>query len=441
MRKLFLSLLLIISFISHALCSYAIDIGSYELYSKGVCDYLLNYKGSARITEFVVYNKNQKEYPAYCLNVEKKGVDSSHGYSVNVTDKYYDLNVWRTILSGYPYKSISELGVATQEEAYTATKQAIYIAQGVRDLGDYSAFDSDAGRRTYNALVNIVTNARNSSAVQPGIIDIDISTEDVEWKYANGYVEKEFEIKSNINSGTYNVNLLGQNLPEGTQIVNINDQLQSKFANDEKFKIRIPVQSLKSDGTITIKCELSSHTFPILYGVSGTEGAQDYALTYESVEVESFEYEINYKKNLTKINILKKEYESEKTLENVEFELSDKKSYNKQLITDKEGKASEENLMPGKYYLKEIKTLDGYNIITDEIEVNVEYNEEVNITVNNTKINKEIFEKKYENVEVTTKENEKKVETVVDNNYIENEYTYVKTKANTAKKLLPKTGY
>ena len=441
MRRLFLSLLVIISIVLQTFSVYAIDIGSYELYSKGVCDYLLNYKGSARITEFVVYNKNQKEYPAYCLNVEKKGVDSSHGYAVNVSDKYYDLNVWRTILSGYPYKSIEELGVATKEEAYVATKQAIYIAQGVRNLEDYSAFDSDGGRRTYNALVNIVTNARNSSAVQPGIIDIDISTNDIEWKYTNGFVEKKFGIESNIDSGTYDISLLGQNLPEGIKIVNTNDELQSKFAKDEEFKIKIPVQSLKSNGTIKLVCELSSQTFPILYGVSGTEGAQDYALTYESVESNIAEYEINYKKNLTKINILKKEYESEKTLENVEFELTNKKSFNKKLITDSEGKACVENLLPGKYYLKEVKSLEGYNLITDEIEVDVEYNEEVNITVNNTKVNKELFEKKYENVEVTTKEKEKKVETVVDNNYIENEYTYVKTKARTTNRLLPKTGY
>ena len=118
-----------------------------------VCEYLLNYQGSSRITEYVVYNKNGKEYPAYCLNVEKKGVNSTSGYAVNVSDKLYDTNVWRTILFGYPYKSLAELGVANEQEAFTATKQAIYVAQGIRRLEDYSPFNTDAGHRTYNALV------------------------------------------------------------------------------------------------------------------------------------------------------------------------------------------------------------------------------------------------------------------------------------------------
>lgn len=145
---------------------------------------------------------------------------------------------------------------------------------------------------------------------------------------------------------------------------------------------------------------------------------------------------------MTKINILKKEYESEKVLENVEFELyNEAKSFNKKLVTNKEGKICVGNLLPGKYYLKEIKTLDGYNLISDIIEINVQFNEEVNVTVNNTKISKELYEKKYENLEVVEKDKEIKIEKNVENTSIENDYTYVKTQAKTTNRLLPKTGY
>lgn len=442
MKKIVLSLLLLISFISYAFSSFAIETGTYELYSKGVCEYLLNYQGKSRITEYVVYNKNGKEYPAYCLNVERKGVDSNKNYSVNVSDKLYDVNVWRTILNGYPYKSIQELGVATKEEAFTATKQAIYVMQGVRNMGDYSPVNSDAGRRTYNAFVNIINNARNSKAVNPGKVDVEISTQDLEWNYNNGYVEKTFEIKSNIDNGTYDVTLVGKDLPKGIVTTGINNELQSTFSKEEKFKIRIPVQSLTYDGSFIVRCDLTSKTFPVLYGMSGNAALQDYALTYETVEKKSCEYEISFKKNLTKINILKKEYESEKVLENVEFELyNEAKSFNKKLVTNKDGKICVGNLLPGKYFLKEIKTLDGYNLISDIIEINVQFNEEVNVTVNNTKISKELYEKKYENLEVVEKDKEIKIDKNIENTSIENDYTYVKTQAKTTNKLLPKTGY
>ena len=224
-------------------------------------------------------------------------------------------------------------------------------------MSDYSPVNSEAGRRTYNAFVNIINNARNSKAVNPGKIEVEITTQDLEWNYNNGYVEKTFEIKSNLDNGTYDVTLVGKNLPKGIVTTGINNELQSTFSKEEKFKIRIPVQSLTYGGSFIVRCDLTSKTFPVLYGMSGNAALQDYALTYETVEKNSSEYEISFKKNLTKINILKKEYESEKVLENVEFELyNEDKSFNKKLVTNKEGKICIENLLPGKYYLKEIKT-------------------------------------------------------------------------------------
>ena len=85
--------------------------------------------------------------------------------------------------------------------------------------------------------------------------------------------------------------------------------------------------------------------------------------------------------------------------------------------------------------------MDGYNLISDIIEINVQFNEEVNVTVNNTKISKELYEKKYENLEVVEKDKEIRIDKNIENTSIENDYTYVKTQAKTTNKLLPKTGY
>ena len=85
--------------------------------------------------------------------------------------------------------------------------------------------------------------------------------------------------------------------------------------------------------------------------------------------------------------------------------------------------------------------MDGYNLISDIIEINVQFNEEVNVTVNNTKISKELYEKKYENIEVVEKDKEIRIDKNVENTSIENDYTYVKTQVKTTNRLLPKTGY
>ena len=105
-----------------------------------------------------------------------------------------------------------------------------YITQRKIEKEDYSPFNTDAGHRTYNALVNIVTHARNSMAEEPGRINIGIISEDLEWKYNNNFIEKTFSIQTNIDSGHYEISILGQNLPDGICVLGMDDALQTIFA-------------------------------------------------------------------------------------------------------------------------------------------------------------------------------------------------------------------
>ncbi len=71
----------------------------------------------------------------------------------------------------------------------------------------------------------------------------------------------------------------------------------------------------------------------------------------------------------------------------MEFQLLDE---NKNVIysnlqTDGNGMVKIENLLPGTYYIKEARTIDGYEIYENLIKVNIALQEEVTITVNNHK--------------------------------------------------------
>ena len=55
------------------------------------------------------------------------------------------------------------------------------------------------------------------------------------------------------------------------------------------------------------------------------------------------------------------------------------------LKTDSDGKIVIENLVPGNYYIKEIKTIDGYELYEYPTQVEVGFNQEVSVTVNNKK--------------------------------------------------------
>ena len=189
-------------------------------------------------------------------------------------------------------------------------------------------------------------------------------------------------------------NKTGENLG-GIKFTDENNNEKAEFKPNEKFKILVPLKNMKQDGKIKIEVQTKIKTKPILYGKAPNSNNQDYALTASSYEDGVGTIEDTYGKNETKITIIKKDQETEKNLEGVEFEILDenKKIIYSGLKTNSEGKIVLDNLIPGTYYLKETKTIDGYELYTELIEVKVELNEEVVVTVNNKKEEKPTIEK------------------------------------------------
>lgn len=75
---------------------------------------------------FCYISKDGVEYPAYCLNREYPGVGEYDGYTVDIDAVLDNVQIWRTIINGYPYKTPAELGVENKYDAFVATKQAVY---------------------------------------------------------------------------------------------------------------------------------------------------------------------------------------------------------------------------------------------------------------------------------------------------------------------------
>lgn len=335
---------------------------------------------------YIVHNQNGVEYPAYCLNLELDGATESFSYTVNTDNQLTNMELWRTVVNGYPYKTPAELGCKTKEEAYLATRQAIYCAVYNRDPESYSALGGEAGERTLNALKNIVYTARNSTETKPSST-ITISAISNLWgidTIDNNFVSKEFSVKASAGIEKYNVKL-AENLIEGIKITDTNNVEKSEFTSSENFKILIPVKNIEKDGNFIIKVTGKVATKPVLYGRSEQANLQNVAVTgsiYEDGTGSKTEY---YFKNETKIIILKQDQETKAPLEGVKFQLLNE---NKEVIytdlkTNEKGEVTIENLLPGKYYIQEIETLEDYEVYDKLIEVNIKLNEEIKITVNN----------------------------------------------------------
>lgn len=365
--------------------SVAVTISEAYLYSKGRFDSGMVREGLRIYSDFVVYAKDGIEYPAYCLDKDVPGADTNNEYSVSVTGLVTNSIVWRVITNGYPYKSATELGCESNAQAYLATKQGVYCVLYDRDLDSYTAVSSN-GEIVLAAMRNIVETARNSSLSKPSS-SISINSESSKWKIDeidSKYISMTFVANANGTIKGYVVSIDGS-IPEGTKVTDANNNKKDEFEANEKFKILIPIKNILEDGNFNINIWGEVYTKPILYGKAPSSSWQDFALAAAVYEDGQGTQKAYYTKNLTKIVILKQEIDTKAPLAGVEFELLDEnqEAIYSSLKTDENGQISIDNLLPGTYYIKETKTLEGYTLYDKLIEVKLDLNETLTAIVNN----------------------------------------------------------
>lgn len=348
------------------------------IYSKGYFNRVIRNNGIVIKTAHAVYQENGKEYPVYCLNRELHGVGEYIAtYDVKDQGKIEDLGLWRVVINGYPYKSIEQLGVTNEEEAYIATKQSIYCYIYNTGTELYSAIN-EQGERVINAMNNILENAKNSNeSFDNPNIEIEQSEKWNVDEIENKYVSKEYKIKSNKNISKITLNLESQ--PKGTKITNLDE--------DGKFKILIPIENLKESGKFKIKIQTELETKPIFLGEAPSNDLQNYLLTTYSYEDMDKEFEQEYEKNNTKIIIEKVDSDTKEVLKGAKFEILDEKQKSIRVAeTNNDGQVILDGLMPGIYYIKEVQAPNGYSIDSELKKVEIKLNQEISLKIKNNKI-------------------------------------------------------
>ncbi|MEE0128097.1 MAG: SpaA isopeptide-forming pilin-related protein [Clostridia bacterium] len=404
MKKLITKLIVVFAIVACVLNIVTIktfaNIDKKNLYSKGDCGRLLKKGDTVVKTYVVVYNQDGKEYPAYCLDKNKAGVDDSINYDVTLDGVIKNVYIWKAITNGYPYKTPEEMGCNTVGEAFMATKMAVYSVLYNYTINDFSPI-GEAGTRTWNALNNILLKVNDGENTQISS-NLSIVEESTEWKENTnmpGCISKDFYVKPDGPMNTYNI--VKEKVTEGTIITDINDIPRQEFKSNEKFRVTMPINELSDGGNIKIKAFANVETKPIFVGRAPNTNNQDYAITGITYENGSGEKMVYYEKNKTKIKIVKKDETGKKALENAVFQLldKDKKVVISEIKTNEKGEAILENVLPDTYYIKEIQAPTGYILYNGYIEIKPKFNEELTITIKNTKEevpNIEITENKLE---------------------------------------------
>ena len=246
---------------------------------------LLTWKGVIDSNNFapavIVYKaEDGKEYPAYCANPNRPGVEdlSAKTYDVDVDQLDTDPAVWGVITNGYPYKSPQELGVNTEYEAYYATKMAVWavVHNNYSNLDDWKANGSQ-NAHVEKAMKDLVAIGRANQYVYTSWLAVNPKTQNMqEDSIDSSYLSQEYSLDSNVNIRSYSVVLEG-NVPSGTKVTDLSNGEKDSFDGTETaFKVLIPKDSIKSDGDFNVIVKGKLENKAVMFGLSHDAGKQDY---------------------------------------------------------------------------------------------------------------------------------------------------------------------
>ena len=257
-----------------------------NLYTKGSQGaQLLTWKGVVDPHNFaatiIVYRaEDGKEYPAYCGNPNRGGVENFSGknYDVDVDKLDSDPAVWGVITNGYPYKTPQELGVNTEYEAYYITKMAVWavVHNNYSNLNDWKANGSQ-NAHVEKAMKDLVAKGRANQHVYKTWLSMTPKAAEItEDNIDNNYLSQEYTLGSNADIRSYRVVIDG-NVPAGTKVTDTNNNEKDSFNGTEKsFKVLIPKDSVKSNGTFRVLVKGKLENKAVMFGIAHSSSKQDY---------------------------------------------------------------------------------------------------------------------------------------------------------------------
>lgn len=373
-NKIISILIIIITIINILSISNANFIGEEFEISTILTDIPYSYNNEEKQAIIRLTNTN---FPVYTT---KKNLESNTFTTNNF--KFYANNEIKNILkNGYGCKNVEEFEGLTWEEAYLATQEAIYITVEERNIDNY-VLDQDIANNTkanriLNATRKILENASKEESDA-----LDVIRNDTTWKKYepdNNYKYKEYTIKS----GNTQPGIVVISKGEDIKIIDKKtNEIKRKFMNGDKFYLVVP-KDVNQEIEIDFSYEVSSL---YLYDYKKTNDLQEQYLLAEPVGLSCgtvFEENVT---TLIKVEILNEDQETKIPIKGNIFSVinEDNSVVQANLKTNEEGKINI-TLPKGKYYLKQISAITGYNLNKSLIEININDEEKISLKIASTK--------------------------------------------------------
>lgn len=249
----------------------AVEINSAVIKNGGECGRHLQFFDTSQnawsdiITHFAYYEQGGKQYPAYCLDANAPGVgtpEAGDSYSVNINDVMNDIRLWRVAINGYPYQTPEAMGLTNYQDAFVATKQAVYSIIYNRDPNSYYQGKDAQGVAIKNAIIHLVNVGRNGTQTP---INTDVKANKVGSFFEDGdYYSQEYLVNSPVDTNEYTI-ISTAGLANGAKITNMSNTEKSTFNGSEHFKVKIPKTQLNNDIDVLVVLRAKCRTYPVFY--------------------------------------------------------------------------------------------------------------------------------------------------------------------------------
>lgn len=330
---------------------------------------------------YICYKEDEEKYPAYCIMPGTHGVDEEGSYTVTINKLLNDKLIYNILLNGYPYKTPSQLGVETADDAYVATKLALKSVLLDREISEHYRALDEKGEKIISAMEKIAENGKAGNLINK---EANIAINQIgDFIECGDYYYQEYKVSGNVNISEYTIKNI-QDFPEGTYIIDVNGNKKEEFLAGEKFRVMIPKNKLNNEIFGKIDITASCNFNPIFHGEAPNSTIQDYAITYKTNLDYNATTTFTKSTNTAKIKIIKQDTENLKPIKDVTFALyNNKEEYVTSKTTDEKGLVIFDNLYQGMYKIKEIKANENYISSDNTYEINTEYNKEVIKTITN----------------------------------------------------------
>lgn len=304
MRKRLIAILLCISTVLSLCTGFAyaasstIDgaLGEVNITNGGYKMSYLSMNGVVRSQSYTYFNFKSasgaiKEIPAYCINPTTKGVPQSvnPGESIKyiANEASSDPKIMGIIANGYPHKGLSELKLDNKQQAYYATKMALWCYL-IDDWSidrltlnpSLSGAEKERGEKILAAAKIIYKNGIWWNRVPQPTITVTADKDSAYPVTVDGkeYLQQVFTADSETWVCDYDIDIaftMPDEVPEGTRIVDMNNNDITKIRTSSngasyagQFKVLYPKDSVNDQtGAVQMSLHANVYKYAIYYAL------------------------------------------------------------------------------------------------------------------------------------------------------------------------------